>query len=122
MKSDYPIVENIKCENLGSESIIIFCTTPDQKTAQKIAQNLVENHLAACCNILNEVKSVFNWQGKVQIENECLMIVKSVSDKFKQIEKMIIELHPYEIPEIIATDISLGSANYLNWIKENIRF
>lgn len=108
-------------ENPGSSRIIILCTTPDQKTAHKIARDLVENKLAACCNILDNVKSVYRWQGKVQAEKECLMIIKSVSQNFEKIENRIRKMHPYEVPEIIASEITSGSADYLKWITENSR-
>jgi periplasmic divalent cation tolerance protein len=94
-------------------------TTSNQETAQKIADHLVENKLAACANILENVHSIFTWQDEISEENETLMIVKTRRDLFE--EKFIpavLEVHPYDVPEILALPIVGGYQPYLDWIDE----
>ncbi len=98
----------------------IFCTVPDQATAQKIALNLVSNQLAACCNIIAGVESVYFWEGKICRDAELLLIIKSSQEKFEKIKERIIELHPYEIPEVISLPIINGNESYLKWIEEQV--
>ncbi|WP_457626206.1 divalent-cation tolerance protein CutA [Persephonella sp.] len=100
--------------------IVVFVTTPDKDTAEKLALKLVENKLAACVNITEQVKSVYFWQGNIENEKESLMIIKSREDLFEKLEQFIKENHPYTIPEIIALPIIKGSSEYLNWIDETV--
>jgi len=100
---------------------IIFCTTPDMETARLIAGHLVENKLAACCNLIPAVESIYRWQDKIEQEQEILMLIKSTASNYQKIETAIMDLHPYEIPEIIATPIQVGSGPYLDWIKATLK-
>ncbi|WP_456442882.1 divalent-cation tolerance protein CutA [Caldithrix abyssi] len=98
--------------------IVVFCTTPDTKTAEAIAQKLVENGQAACCNLIPGLTSIYTWKGKVQKDAEVLMMIKTDDRQYEKLEQTIKELHPYEVPEIIALDIKKGSKDYLKWIQE----
>ncbi|WP_349432278.1 divalent-cation tolerance protein CutA [Methylomarinum sp. Ch1-1] len=95
---------------------IILCSCPDQCTAKKIASHLIEAQLAACINILPSVTSVYLWQGKVETEQEQLLLIKSHSGQYPELERQIKALHPYELPEIIAVSIDRGLPDYLKWI------
>jgi len=101
--------------------IVIFCTTPDMDCAKKIAHFLVEKKLAACCNILPEIKSVYSWEGQLKQDDELLIVIKTNLNNFNDIEDGIKKLHPYDVPEIISIDITAGSNEYLSWISENVR-
>ncbi|WP_456406449.1 divalent-cation tolerance protein CutA [Caldithrix abyssi] len=101
--------------------IVVFCTTPDTKTAEAIAQKLVENGLAACCNLIPGLTSIYTWKGKVQKDAEVLMMIKTDDRQYEKLEQTIKELHPYEVPEVIALDIKKGSKDYLKWIQEVVR-
>ena len=90
------------------------------ESAKEIAQHLVEKKLAACCNILPQVTSVYSWQGKIEQAHEHLLLIKTQLDNFKNLEEVILERHPYELPEIISLDITAGSQKYLDWISENV--
>ncbi|GAB4339757.1 MAG: divalent-cation tolerance protein CutA [Calditrichia bacterium] len=103
------------------ETIIVYCTVPDLETANSIANHLVQNRLAACCNIVPGITSVYRWQGKVETDSELLLLIKTRQDIFKDLEKAILELHPYEVPEIIAAPMADGHENYLKWVDENVR-
>ena len=96
---------------------VVFCTTPTEK-AEEIADKILESKLVACVNIIDTVKSKYWWEGKIQTDEESLLIIKT---KVELIEKLIIkikEVHPYEVPEIISFEIKEGSTEYLDWIKK----
>lgn len=104
-----------------SQARIVFCTCPDEKTAEDIAARLVHDRLAACVNIIAGLRSVFEWQGKVEIDAECQLIIKTTVNCLDELENVVNEHHPYELPELIAVPVSDGSAGYLDWILENTR-
>lgn len=95
---------------------IIFCSCPDRECAEKIAQLLVREHLAACVNIIPGITSVYTWQGQIESAQEHLLLVKAQQDYYALIESKIRHHHPYEIPEIIALPIEAGLPEYLQWI------
>jgi len=97
-------------------AIVAFCTCPDEAVAERIAAALVEEHLAACVNRIPGIISTYCWQGKVHRDNEVLLLIKTTRERFEALRARIIELHPYELPEVIAVDIALGSMPYLDWI------
>lgn len=100
---------------------VILCTTPDMESARKIARHVVENNFAACCNLMPSVESIYRWHDKIEQEQEVLLFIKSTSNRFSQIEQVIIDLHPYELPEIIALPIDEGYAPYLDWIMKSTK-
>jgi len=95
---------------------IIFCTCPDQDTAEKIARLLVANNQAACVNILPAITSIYRWQGQLESAQEHLLLIKAHKDRYPAIETTLRAHHPYELPEIIAVPIDRGLPEYLNWI------
>lgn len=101
--------------------LIAYVTTPDLQTARRIAQTLVEESLAACCNVLPEVESIYRWEGNVETAHECLMIVKTTQERFPALRDRIAALHSYEVPEIIAAPITDGLDAYLNWVRESVK-
>jgi len=101
--------------------IIVFITVSSKKEAEKIAKQLIKNKLAACVNIVNGVKSLFWWKGKVDQAKETLLIVKSRKEKFNKLVKLVKANHSYAVPEIIAVPIACGFKPYLNWINESVR-
>jgi periplasmic divalent cation tolerance protein len=106
---------------MAENHIVTLCTVPDRETGEKIAQALVEEHLAACVNLLLGVASVYRWQGKVEKASECLLLIKTGVSRFDVLKRRIQELHPYDLPEIIALPIIHGSREYLNWITESTK-
>ncbi len=97
--------------------LLILNTCPNQETADAIATALVEERLAACVNILPGIQSVYRWQGKTEQETELLLIIKARADALDKIKRRIVELHPYELPEVIAVPIGGGLEQYLEWIN-----
>ncbi len=96
---------------------LVLSTCPDKESAERIARALVSERLAACVNILPIAQSVYLWQGKIESAAEQLLLIKSTTEAYSAIEKRILELHPYELPEVIAVPIVGGFNAYLSWIN-----
>jgi periplasmic divalent cation tolerance protein len=103
-----------------SDKKIVLTTAGSREEAEKIAQALVERHLAACVNILGPIHSVYRWQGKVESAPEHLLLIKTTAARFDAVAKTIRELHSYELPECIELPIEGGSAKYLEWIEQSV--
>jgi periplasmic divalent cation tolerance protein len=96
--------------------LIVCCTCPDAETASRLAGRLVEEGLAACVNLIPGLTSIYSWQGDVQRDPEVLMLIKTRGERFDALADRLRELHPYDLPEIIATPIVAGLPDYLNWV------
>ncbi len=101
--------------------IVVFVTTSSFEEAEKISNYLIENKLAACVNIIKNVKSIFLWQGNKEDAEESLLIIKTKKELFKDLAKEVKKLHIYTVPEVIALPIIDGNEDYLNWIEESVR-
>ena len=101
-----------------NEFYVVLSTCPNAEVADTIARELVIRGLAACVNILPSIRSVYTWKGKVETASEHLLLVKSHGQQYKAIEARIRELHPYELPEIIAVPIAGGLDTYLAWLEK----
>ncbi|MFX0057295.1 MAG: divalent-cation tolerance protein CutA [Candidatus Hodarchaeota archaeon] len=95
---------------------IFLVTIPNIEEGKKIAKYLIENRLAACVNIIQNIFSIYRWQGRIEEDNEHLLIIKSTEKKSEVIINKINEIHSYETPECIGIKIEKGSEKYLNWI------
>jgi len=98
------------------ELIFIYVTCPDLKTAEHIAEILIQKKLVACGNILPEMKSLYRWKGRMQADNEAVLILKTRKSLFKKSEKAILRLHPYDCPCIVALPIAQVNTKYAKWI------
>lgn len=107
-----------KVAQQSTDAILVLSNLPDQACAEHLAQSLVERKLAACVNILAPCTSVYVWQGKVEKASEIPVLIKSCLDCYPALEAAILELHPYELPEIIHVPIAGGLPAYLNWLAE----
>jgi len=105
--------------NTVSDPIVVLVTCGSEEEALKIANVLIEEHLAACVNLVSPIRSIYRWEGKTWDEKECLLIIKTQKRKFEELEKKVKSLHSYSVPEIICLPIIDGSPSYLQWIKEN---
>ena len=97
--------------------LVCFNTCPSLAYAESIASSLVEARLAACVNIVPGLTSIYRWQGKVEREAECLLIIKTHSEHFDALRNRLVALHPYELPEIIAVQAADGLPAYLDWVR-----
>lgn len=102
--------------NMNADHQIIFCTCPDNDTAEKIARLLVKTNKAACVNILPGISSFYIWKGEIESATEHLLLIKANKNHYQAIETTIRDHHPYELPEIIAVPIEHGLPEYLHWI------
>lgn len=100
------------------EPLLIITNCPDEATASTIALAVVEDGLAACANLLPRVQSIYRWQGSIESASEIPLLLKSTAANYPALEKRIAELHPYDVPEIIALPITRGLPAYLNWLAE----
>ncbi len=104
-----------------TNEIVVYITVPNEEEAARIARALVEARLAACVNILKDIRSIYSWQGKIEDESEVLMIVKTKKSLFKVLSAKVKKLHSYTVPEIIALPIIEGLEDYLKWLKETTK-
>ncbi len=104
---------------MNDAALLVFSTVPDLETGERIATTLVSERLAACVNILPAVTSIYYWQGEVQKDTERLLLIKTSTSGYPPLEKRLLSLHPYELPEIIAVPVKAGLAGYLQWIQDN---
>jgi len=105
-------------ERMG-ESIVVLVSCGSEEEAIKIANSLVEEHIAACVNIISPVRSIYRWEGKIWDEKEWVLIIKTQKKRFEDLEKKVKSLHSYSVPEIIALPVVEGFASYLKWLEEN---
>ena len=101
-----------------TDKIIILTTWPDLAGAKALAEALVTQRLAACVNVLPEMTSVYAWQGKLEQGNEHQLIIKTRRRRHDEVAALIVERHPYELPEILCIPVVAGLPGYLDWIDE----
>jgi periplasmic divalent cation tolerance protein len=99
-----------------TDRIVVLITTGSEEEAHKIAESLVNRRKAACVNIVPRVDSLFWWEGKLDSARESLLIVKTKASLFPEMVELVKRVHSYEVPEIIALPIIVGSEDYLTWL------
>ena len=98
----------------------MLSTCPDPETARGLAADLVENRLAACVNIVPGLTSVYRWEGRTEESPECLMLIKTSEESVARLRDRIVELHPYELPEVVAVPVVDGLPAYLDWVTGSV--
>jgi periplasmic divalent cation tolerance protein len=99
--------------------IVVFITAPSREVAHQIATGLLEKKLAACVNVVPAIQSIYSWQGAVCADDEVLLIVKSRAALFdEKLLPAVQDMHPYDVPEIIALPVVMGSQSYLDWVGD----
>ncbi len=98
------------------EYYVVFVTVQSEKEAGNIASVIVKENYARCANIVKGVRSVYQWEGKIEDDSEVLMIIKTTKGAFPALAEKIKELHSYDVPEIIAMPVIDGSKDYLDWL------
>ncbi|MGA3226765.1 MAG: divalent-cation tolerance protein CutA [Acidobacteriaceae bacterium] len=99
---------------------IVLSTCADREQAERIAHRLVEQHLAACVNILPGVQSIYRWQGAVESGEEVLMLIKTSTARSQEVQSTIASLHSYEVPEFLVLSVLGGSNAYLAWLGASL--
>ena len=97
-------------------TLLVLTNVPDRAVAERLADMLIEKRLAACVNILAPCRSVYRWKDAVQHDEEHPMLMKTTSERYPEMEKVLRAGHPYELPEIIAVPIERGLPAYLDWV------
>ena len=105
---------------MNTEIVVAFTTCPTPESAETLATTLVSEGLAACVNQLPGVQSTYIWQGKLQRDNEILLLIKTTAGRMAAVETRLKSLHPYELPELIAVPVSVGSTAYLDWVRKSV--
>jgi periplasmic divalent cation tolerance protein len=100
---------------------VVLSTVPNDKVGERIARALLEENLVACVNMVPGVRSLYRWQGAIQDDQEVLLVIKTRDDRYEKLEQRLRELHPYEVCEILAFEVSDGSKAYLNWVLAETR-
>lgn len=98
--------------------VVVLVTVPDPASGERIATALVEERLAACVNRIPGVTSLFRWQGQVESAGEELLLVKARKSCLDDLERRVVALHPYDVPEVLALPVHFSSAAYLRWLHE----
>ena len=101
-----------------SEPLVVFCTCPSRDVALELARAAVEARAAACVNVVPGLTSVYHWQGAIQEDAEVLLVAKTTPARYPELEALLRARHPYELPEVIAVPVALGSPDYLQWLAD----
>ena len=104
-----------------TDTIQVITTTDTKAGAQAIASALVEKRLAACVQIIGPITSTYRWQGEIETTEEWLCLIKSRRDLYEALEEAIREVHPYDVPEILAVPVVAGSRDYLDWMDGELQ-
>lgn len=98
----------------------VLTTVPDPETGERLGRTLVEEHLAACANVVPGVISVYRWQGEIERSEEALVILKTTADRVPALQARAVDLHPYDVPEVLALPVGAGHAPYLAWVHREV--
>lgn len=110
----------VTLDGMPEPVLLCYCCCPDATSAQAIAEAVVGERLAACVNHLPGIRSTYRWQGAVTTDDEALLLIKTTAARFDALKARLLELHPYELPELVAVPLEYGHATYLDWIRTNV--
>ncbi len=102
----------------AEQVLLVLSNLPDRQSAQRLAHVLIESRAAACVNILAACTSIYRWQGRVETADEVPLLIKTTRGAYAQLEKIVREHHPYDLPEIIALPVEAGLPGYLHWVAQ----
>jgi periplasmic divalent cation tolerance protein len=102
---------------LATDVRVVLMTAPDAGTAERLGSALVSERLATCANVLPLLTSVYWWQGKLEKASEALLILKTVEGRIAALRERAVDLHPYEVPELLVLEVLEGHEPYLDWVR-----
>ncbi len=100
--------------------LVALSTFPNPDKAAEVARTLVNEQLAACVNLVSQIRSIYRWQGEISDDTETLAIIKTTDERFEAMRTRLVELHPYEVAEVIAIPVAGGHAPYLAWVADSV--
>ncbi len=100
--------------------LLALTTCPDRDTAESLGAALVEGRVAACVSVIEGLTSFYSWEGQVQKDSECLLLIKTRCELFDTLRDEVVSRHPYELPEILALSVAGGLDGYLRWIDQSV--
>ena len=100
--------------------VVVLMTAPDARTAENLSEQLLEERLIACANVLPGVRSVYRWEGALQRDDEVLVLLKTTPESVAELSERIAALHPYDVPEVLALPVSSGLAAYTQWVGTEV--
>ena len=103
------------------DALVVLVTAPSPEVAAALARTLVEERLAACGNVLSEVRSIYRWEGQVREDAEALLVLKTTRARLEALRDRVLALHPYDVPEVLALPVEAGSPDYLAWLAGETR-
>jgi len=103
-----------------SGHLVVLSTVATAEDAERLARTLVERRLAACVSVVPGLTSIYRWEGETRKAEERLLVIKTGADLFEQLRVALVELHPYEVPEVIALSVAAGHGPYLGWLDESL--
>jgi periplasmic divalent cation tolerance protein len=106
---------------MGARVFLVYVTFPDSGTAEATVRTAVERRLVACGNLLPGVRSIYRWKGAIETADEVLVFFKTTEENLTALRQCILDSHPYEVPEIVATPIVEGNPAYLDWVRESCK-
>ena len=101
-------------------AIIITTTSDDQQVLEGIGRQLIEDRLAACCQLAPPMKSIYRWDGDIETSSEFQLTIKTMASRFDEVAKIIASMHNYDVPQIVAVDVVAVSESYAHWMQSNI--
>jgi periplasmic divalent cation tolerance protein len=101
-----------------AEHLLVLTTLGNDEDAVRVAKALLERRVAACVNIVGSVRSFYRWEGKIEDDSERLLLIKTRADRYNDLESVIGDVHPYDVPELIAVPLERGAAAYLGWVDD----
>ncbi|CAF1058844.1 unnamed protein product [Rotaria sp. Silwood1] len=107
--------------NKSSEYSACVTTVSTDEVARKLARSLVESHLAACVNIIPNVRSIYEWKSNIHEDNELILMIKTRQEKVAELIEFVKKNHPYDVPELIELPITNGNPDYLKWIDTIVK-
>lgn len=102
------------------KAIVVITTVGDEEQGNSIARELIGRRQAACVNMVSGVRSVYRWQGKICRDSEFLLVIKTLEEEYEAVAETIRELHAYDVPEILAFNVSRGDARFLDWVATSL--
>lgn len=101
---------------MPSDVHVVLTTAPDSATAEGLAERLIEERVAACANIVPGVRSIYRWEGALQKEGEVMLFLKTAAARVDDLKDRLVELHPYDVPEVLALPVVAGLPAYMEWV------